>query len=452
MKDNVFEKVFSSIRKYTANAAERNVAPTKEAVKNLSVFDEPLPEKPSAAEAVIEMLDDYGSPATVCSTGGRFFGFVIGSAYPSAMAANMLATAWDQNSGIRASSPIGIKLDEIALDWLKQILNLPLQSGGALVTGSTVASFTSLAAARSSILGRKGWDVEKLGLFNAPEFKVYVGKEAHITIHKALSMLGLGSDRVERLAVDAQGRIRVDLLPEINEPAIICTQIGNVNTGAFDDVNAICDWAANSESWVHVDGAFGLWANASPDYKHLTFGVEKADSWASDLHKWLNVPYDSGVAIVKDGQTLKKAMSISAAYLQEGENREPHHYTPEASRRGRGIEVWAALKNQGRDGVAELVNRCCKHAKSFAEQLSANGFEILNEVVLNQVMVKFGTPEQTNEIIQRVQDDGTCWCGGTLWQGHSAMRISVSSYVTTDKDVKLSVDAITRIAREVLNS
>ena len=452
MKEEVFEKVFKSIKKYIARAAERNVAPTKEALKDLSNFDESLPGKTTPASEVIEMLDKYGSPATVTSTGGRFFGFVIGSVFPSAMAANMLAAAWDQNSGIRASSPIGIKLDEIALDWLKEILNLPSQSGGALVTGSTVASFTSLAAARSSILGRKGWDVEKKGLFNAPEFKIYVGKEAHITIHKALSMLGLGSDRLERIPVDDQGRIRIDKLPEIDEPAIICAQLGNVNTGAFDDINAICDWAKKSGSWVHVDGAFGLWANASLTYKYLTTGVEKADSWACDLHKWLNVPYDSGVAIVKDGRFLKKAMSISAAYLQEGENREPHHYTPEASRRGRGIEVWAALKNQGREGVADLIDRCCKHAKSFAEQLKANGFEILNEVVLNQVMVKFGTPEQTNEIIRLVQEDGTCWCGGTLWQGHTAMRISVSSYVTTAKDVKLSVDAITRIAKEVMNS
>ncbi len=449
--DKVFDRVFDSIKKYIANAPDRNVAPTKEALDNLSTFEEALPEKYTSAEEVIKMLDEYGSPATVTSTGGRFFGFVIGSAFPSSMAANMLAAAWDQNSGIKASSPIGVKLDEIALEWLKQILHLPMESGGTLVTGTTMASFTSLAAARTSILKRKGWDVEKQGLFNAPEFKVYVGEEAHVTIHKALSLLGLGSERVERIPVDKQGRILPDMLSEINEPAIICTQLGNVNTGAFDDMKAICKWAEKSGSWVHVDGAFGLWANASPKYKHLSEGVEMADSWACDLHKWLNVPYDNGVAIVKDKQALKDAMSMSAAYLQEGDNREPHHYTPEASRRGRGIEVWAALKNQGREGVADLVNRCCDHAKSFAEQLKNNGFTILNDVVLNQVMIEFGTPEQTNEIIRRVQEDGTCWCGGTLWQGHTAMRISVVSYATTDKDVKLSVDAITRIANEVLN-
>ena len=450
MTDPVFDQVFDSIKKYTARAHERNVAPTKEALLNMKVFEEALPEKPASASEVIEMLDKYGSPATVASTGGRFFGFVIGSVFPSAMAANMLAAAWDQNAGMQASSPIAAKLDELAIEWLKQILHLPPQSGGALVTGTTMASFTGLAAARTSILARKGWDVEKQGLFNAPEFKIFVGEEAHVTIYKALAMLGLGSERLVKIPVDAQGRMRTELLPEIDEPAVVCAQMGNVNTGAYDDIKSICAWAAKSGSWVHVDGAFGLWANASPEYKHLTEGIELADSWASDLHKWLNVPYDNGLAVVKDKFALKKAMNMSAAYLQESGSREPHHYSPEASRRGRGIEVWAALKSEGRQGVAELVSRCCKHAKSFAEQLSANGFEILNEVVLNQVMVKFGNPEQTNEVIRLVQEDGTCWCGGTSWQGHTAMRISVSSYVTTDEDVKLSVDAITRIAREVL--
>ena len=449
--EKVFDKVFDSIKKYVAAAPDRNVAPTKEAEENLKYFEEDLPEDYTSAEDVIKHLDDYGSPATVTSTGGRYFGFVIGSAYHASMAANMLAAAWDQNSGIKASSPIGVKLDEIAIEWLKQILHLPKQSGGALVTGTTLASFTSLAAARHSILARKGWNVEEQGLFNAPEFTVYVGQEAHMTIHKALALLGLGRERVVRIPTDEQGRLRPELLPEIDEPAIICAQLGNVKTGSFDDITTICKWAEKSNSWVHVDGAFGLWANATTDYNHLSKGVELADSWACDLHKWLNVPYDNGVAIVKDKQAIKNAMAMSAAYLQEGDNREPHHYTPEASRRGRGIEVWAALKNQGRKGVAEMVSRCCGHAKSFAEQLANNGFEILNDVVLNQVMIRFGTPEQTWEIIKRIQEDGTCWCGGTLWQGHTAMRISVASYVTTEEDVKISVEAITRIANDVLN-
>ncbi len=449
--DKVFDNVFESIKKYIASAAKRNVEPTNEALENLKIFEENLPEKSTSAEEVVSMLDEYGSPATVTSTGGRYFGFVIGSVFPSSMAANMLASAWDQNCGIFASSPIGVKLDEIALEWLKQILHLPMQSGGALVTGTTMASFTCLAAARTSILKRKAWDVEKQGLFNAPEIKVFVGQEAHITIHKGLSMLGLGSERLTRIPTDAQGRMRPELLPSIDEPAIICAQLGNVNTGAFDDITAICEWAKKSHSWVHVDGAFGIWANVTNNYNYLSKGVELADSWACDLHKWLNVPYDNGMAMVKDRQALKNAMTMSAAYLQEGPNREPHHYTPEASRRGRGIEVWAALKNQGREGIAALVSRCCEHAKSFAEQLKNNGFTILNEVVLNQVMVEFGTPEQTTEIIHRIQKEGTCWCGGTLWQGHTAMRISVTSYVTTDEDIRVSVEAITRIANEVLN-
>jgi glutamate/tyrosine decarboxylase-like PLP-dependent enzyme len=448
--NKVFDHVFDSIKRYIAHSTERNVAPTKQALADMKVFEEVLPEESTPDEKVIKMLDEYGSPATVSSTGGRFFGFVVGSVFPSSMAANMLAAAWDQNCGIYASSPIGVKLDELALEWLKQVLYLPMESGGALVTGTTMASFSCLAAARTSVLKRKGWDVEKQGLFNAPELKVYVGEEAHVTIFKVLSMLGLGTERLERIPSDEQGRLRPELLPHLNEPAILCAQLGNVNTGAFDNIKAICEWAKKSGTWVHVDGAFGLWANVSPEYQHLSAGVEMADSWACDLHKWLNVPYDNGAAIVKDKQALKNAMSMSAVYLMETESREPHHYSPEASRRGRGIEVWAALKSQGRSGIIKLVNRCCKHAQSFAEQLKNNGFTILNDVVLNQVMVEFGTPEQTNEIIKRVREDGTCWCGGTIWQGHTAMRISVSSYVTTDEDVKLSVDAITRIAREVL--
>jgi glutamate/tyrosine decarboxylase-like PLP-dependent enzyme len=389
-----------------------------------------------------------GSPATVASAGGRYFGFVIGGALPSALAANWLAGAWDQNAGLFVSSPIATVLEEISLRWLLDLLQLPAGSGGAFVTGATIANFTALAAARHAVLDQAGWDVEQKGLFGAPPVTVVVGAEAHPSMIKALGLLGMGRARVVTVPVDSQGRMREDAFPKIAPPAIVCIQAGNVNTGAFDPAGPLCALAHEVGAWVHVDGAFGLWAAASPKYRHLTAGFVDADSWATDAHKWLNVPYDSGLAFVRDEAQLNGAMSLTAAYLPQGGHREPSQFTPELSRRARGVEVWAALRSLGRSGLAEIIERNCRHARRFARELEAGGYEILNEVELNQVLVSFGDAEKTRRTIDRVQREGTCWCGGTVWQNRVAMRISVSSWATTDDDVERSLSAILHAARQ----
>jgi glutamate/tyrosine decarboxylase-like PLP-dependent enzyme len=432
--------------RYLEDLEDRSVAPTPEALARLRELDEPLPELPLEAASVLETLDRIGSPATMGMAGPRYFGFVIGGSLPAALAANWLAGAWDQCPGLYAASPVGTVLEEISLGWLLDVLKLPAGCGGAFVTGATVANFTALAAARHTVLAREGWDVEADGLFGAPPVTVVVGGEAHPSVIKALGMLGLGRSRVVRVPVDGQGRMLAAEMPPLRGPAIVCLQAGNVNTGAFDPAAEICVRAHGSGAWVHVDGAFGLWAAASPKYAHLVEGVSEADSWATDAHKWLNVPYDSGLAFVRDAAALNSAMSLTAAYLPQGGHREPSQYTPELSRRARGVEIWAALKSLGRGGLAELIERDCRLARRFADALRQAGCEILNEVVLNQVLVSFGGAARTRQVIERVQRDGTCWCGPTEWQGRTAMRISVSSWATRDEDVERSVAAILRAA------
>lgn len=438
--------------RYLEEVKERRVGPSEDAVRGLGALEEAFPEAPADPAEVLRILDEVGSPATMAMAGPRFFGWVIGGALPAALAANWLAAAWDQNAGLFASTPIATVLEEISLRWLIDTLGLPAGSGGAFVTGATVANFTALAAARHAVLARAGWDVEARGLFGAPEIQVVVGEEAHPSLIKSLGMLGMGRNRVVRVPVDAQGRMRAGALPEIRPPAIVCVQAGNVNTGAFDPAAAIIPAARAAGAWVHVDGAFGLWAAASPRYRRLVEGLAGADSWATDAHKWLNVPYDSGLAFVRSPEDLRAAMGLTAAYLPQGEHREPSQYVPELSRRARGVEIWAALKSLGRSGLAELVERCCACAQRFADGLRVMGFEVLNEVVLNQVLVSFGTPEETVRVIAAIQEDGTCWCGGTVWQGRTAMRISVSSWATTQADVDRSLEAMGRAARAVAQS
>lgn len=433
---------------YLERLDARAVSPASEAVAALAQFDEPVPAEPLAPSEVLDMLCEIGSPATVASAGPRYFGFVTGGSLPAALAANWLASAWDQNAGLSVMSPVSAKLEEVALRWLIELLNLPAGSGGAFTTGATMANFTALAAARHRVLATAGWNVEVDGLFGAPPITVIVGDEVHVSLVKALGLLGLGRDRVQRVAVDGQGRMRVDRLPRISGPTIICVQAGNVNSGASDPVGEIVAAAHAANAWVHVDGAFGLWAAVVPARAHLVAGVETADSWATDAHKWLNVPYDCGLALVRDLQALRAAMGIGAAYLMVGDKREPYHYTPEMSRRARGVEVWAALKSLGRSGLAELVERNCRLAARFAEGLSAAGHRVLNEVVLNQVVVQFGDEAATRRVIDAIQRDGTCWCGATTWQGRAAMRISVSSWATTEADVEKSLSAMLRIAEE----
>jgi glutamate/tyrosine decarboxylase-like PLP-dependent enzyme len=433
--------------RYLEEIQGRRVGPSREAVCGLDAFVEPMPAGPTPPEEVLRLLDEVGSPATMGISGPRFFGFVIGGSLPAALGANWLASAWDQNAGLFAATPISALLEEVSLGWLTEVVGLPSGCGGAFVTGATVANFTALAAARHAVLAHAGWDVEGQGLFGAPPVQVVVGEEAHPSLFKALGMLGMGRERVVRVPVDGQGRLRADVLPNLRPPAIVCVQAGNVNTGAFDPAQEIVSRAREAGAWVHVDGAFGLWAAASPRHRHLMAGFAEADSWATDAHKWLNVPYDSGLAFVRDPEDLRAAMSITAAYLPQGEYREPSQFVPELSRRARGIDVWAALKSLGRSGLAEVIDRNCRCATRVAEGLAAAGFEILNEVVLNQVLVSFGSPEETARVIAAIQEDGTCWCGGTVWQGRHAMRISVSNWATTEGDVDRSLEAMLRAAR-----
>jgi len=433
---------------YLAGVDARSVAPSAEAVAGLAELRGDLPQESSSPETIVELLHTFGSPATVASSGGRYFGFVNGGMVPAALGAAMLVNAWDQNACFKIQSPVATQLEEIALRWVAELLGLPAGTDGAVVTGATMANFCALAAARHAILERAGWDVERDGLFGAPPITVVVGEEVHSSLVKALGMLGLGRNRVIRVPVDGQGRVRVDALPHLNANTILCLQAGNVNTGAFDPAAAICPQARAAGAWIHVDGAFGLWAATSEHYRHLTNGFELADSWATDGHKWPNVGYDCGVALVRDPKTLKAAMSIQAAYLVQGEQREPSHYNPELSRRARGVELWATLRSLGRAGLAEIVERTGGHARRFADGLRAAGYEILNDVVINQVLVSFGTPEETLNVVRRIQEEGTCWCGSTVWQGRTAMRISVSSWVTSETDVERSLAAMLRVAKE----
>jgi glutamate/tyrosine decarboxylase-like PLP-dependent enzyme len=433
---------------YLERVHERRVAPAAEAVAKLSALRGPLPPGPTSAEAVLHLLDEYGSPATVANGGGRYFGFVNGGCVPAAMAAGWLVTAWDQNAAFLVQSPTAITLEDVALEWVRELFGLPVGTGGSVVTGATMANLTALAAARHALLSRAGWDVEADGLFGAPPITVVVGEEVHPSLLKALGLLGLGRKRVLRVPVDGQGRMRADALPHLDGQTILCLQAGNVNTGAFDPAAAICPAARTAGAWVHVDGAFGLWAAASPEYRKLTNGFELADSWATDGHKWPNIGYDCGIALVREPAALKGAMSIRAAYLETGGQREPSDYNPELSRRARGVELWAGLRSLGKSGIAEIVERTSSHARRFAAGLQAAGYEVLNEVVINQVLVSFGDAEKTLRVIALLQAEGTCWCGSTVWQGRTAMRISVSSWATTKEDVERSLAAMVKAAAE----
>ena len=446
MSDDLLHLAASRATRYLASLDARAVAPSPDSIAQLAELGGPLPDAPSDPADIVRLLDEIGSPATTATAGGRYFGFVVGGTLPASLAANWLATAWDNDAGMSLVSPVGAAVEEIARGWLLDVLGLPADSGIGFVTGGTMANVACLAAARNAVLGRAGWDVEADGLFGAPPVTVVVGGEAHVSIFKALGLLGFGREQVVRVPVDGQGRMLANVLPPLDGPAIVCTQAGNVNTGAIDPVGEIAMRVQGSGAWLHVDGAFGLWAAAAPERSPLVAGVDAADSWATDAHKWLNVPYDSGMAIVREPEALRRAMAASASYLVASDTREPDQYTPEMSRRARGIEVWAALRSLGRSGLADLIERCCRHATRFAVGLREAGYEILNDVTLNQVLVSFGDDAATRRVIAAIQSDGTCWCGGTTWRGRTAMRISVSSWATTDEDVERSLAAMLRVA------
>ena len=437
---------------YLADISERRVGVAQSALRAMEIFDGPLPEDGLSPADVLRLLDQSGSPATMASMGGRFFGGVIGGSLPVSVAAHWLADAWDQNACLYDISPVAAYMEEVVLRWIIELLGLPSAAAGALVTGTQMANVTGLAAARHALLRRVGWDAESDGLFGAPPISVIVGEEVHATMFKALALLGFGRQRVHVVKSDAQGKMKARDIPRLKEPTIICAQLGNVNTGACDPLLEICDIANSSEAWVHVDGAFGLWAAATPTRKYLTDGMAHAHSWATDAHKWLNVPQDCGIAIVRNADALRHAMSITAAYYGPLMKREPMQWCPESSRRARGVEVWAVLRSLGKQGVAELVENCCAHALTFARGLSDAGYEVLNEVVLNQVLVSFGDDETTERVTEGIQADGTCWCGGTVWKGRKAMRISVSSWATTAADVGKSLEAMLAVAARARNS
>lgn len=446
-RDQLLQQAAARAREYVRGIASRRAAPTEATLANLAKFREPFPAASTDASSVLQILDELGSPATVASTGGRYFGFVQGGTLPASLAANWLAAAWDQNAALRVMSPVAAELEDVVLRWVCDALDLPRECEGGLVTCATTANFTALVAARQAILAREGWNVADDGMFGAPPIDIVVGDEVHASILKASSLAGFGRKRVKRVEVDKQGRMNAAKLPPLNEKTIVCIQAGNVNSGAFDPAGEICARAHEQGAWVHVDGAFGLWARVSSKFAALTVGLEHADSWATDAHKWLNVSYDCGIVLVKAGMALKTAMTMTAAYLEAGALREPMYHTPEASRRARGVELWAALKTLGRAGLRSLIERTCTLAQRFADHFRQAGFAVLSDVVINQVLVSFGESEVTQKIIRAIQEDGTCWCGGTRWQGKSAMRVSVSSWATTEADVDASAEAILRIAR-----
>ena len=443
-------------QRFLDGLAERPVHARATRAQLHETFGGALPDGPAEPDEVIHELAVRGEAGVVASQGPRFFGFVIGGAQPAALAADWLVAAWDQNAALYAASPVSSVVEEIAGRWIVELLDLPPESSVAFVTGGQMANWTCLAAARHHVLEQAGWDVERDGLSGAPAVRVLVGAERHDTVDRAVRFLGLGSRALVEVPADGQGRMRADALADTltqeDGPAIVVAQAGNVNTGAFDPHESIVAVARDHGAWVHVDGAFGLWARASARHGHLAAGIEQADSWSVDAHKWLNAPYDSGIAIIRHPQAHLKAVGATGAYLvlDDDVRHDQVNWTPELSRRARGVPVWAALRALGRDGVADLVDRLCERATQFATALAAvPGIDVLNDVVLNQVLVRFVAADadaQTRAVIARIQADGTCWMSGTTWQGRAAMRISVSNWATSPEDVDRSVKAVIRCA------
>jgi glutamate/tyrosine decarboxylase-like PLP-dependent enzyme len=448
---------------YLAGLPDRAVGSDTSAAELRKALGGPLPETPSDPREVIASLASAAEPGLVATPSGRFFGFVIGGATPAALAADWLTSAWDQNACLSMLAPAAAAVEDVAGEWLRELLGLPAHASVSFVTGGQMANVTCLAAARNWVLRSAGWDVEADGLIGAPPLRVLAGADRHGTIDRALRYLGLGTRCVVPIATDGQGRMRPEALraalrapagagfaeakpanQALSGPVIVCAQVGEVNTGAADPIGAVCDAAHEAGAWVHVDGAFGLWAAVSPRLRRQLDGIERADSWATDAHKWLNVPYDSGLAFTAHPEAHRAAMSMRASYLTHGDERDPMDYTPESSRRARAFGVYAAIRALGRTGITDLVERCCALAERFAGRFTAEpGVEVLNDVVLNQVLVRFGDDDGlTRDVVRQVQAEGTCWASGTTWRGRAAMRISVSNWSTDEDDVDRSVEAI----------
>ncbi|MGE0460733.1 MAG: aspartate aminotransferase family protein [Vicinamibacterales bacterium] len=459
----VLDRARSLALAYLKGVPERHVGGTATAATLHAALGGPLPERPTDSATVIEQVARDAEPGLTATVGPRYFGFVTGGAVPVTVAAEWLASAWDQNGALYVMSPAVAVMEDIVSEWLVELLHLPRGCSVGFVTGCHMANFTGLAAGRHEVLRRAGWDVEARGLQRAPRVTVIVGEEVHVSAVGALRMLGFGTEELVRVPVDGQGRMRMDGLQDavdaVTGPMIVCAQVGNVATGASDPVGPIVDLAHAKGAWVHVDGAFGLWAAAVPELAAQVEGVERADSWATDAHKWLNVPYDSGLAIVADPAPHRAALSLQASYLQRGDDEERigMDWVPESSRRARVIPLYALIRALGREGIADLVRRSCALARRMAGRLPEQpGVSVLNEVALNQVLVQFaGAPgrspdDTTRDVIARVQADGTCWAGGAVWQGRQVMRISVSNWSTTEDDIDRSADAILRCHREAI--
>jgi len=439
MDFSIYQKALDLGYNYLKEARERHVFPHDKALENLEHFHEPFPEFSSSSDAVLDLLEAYGQPATLPHVGGRYFGFVIGSVVPAGLSTKIMSAFWDQCPAMEVLSPLGARFEMVVEKWLKQIFCLPENSVAGFVSGTSSATFCGLAAARYKILKKKGWDVNNKGLFDAPRIRVVAGKQAHSTVIKAVSLLGFGQDAIEWVDVDSQGRIIPEAIPDLDESTILLLQAGNVNSGSFDPFDKICVKARNQGAWVHIDGAFGLWAGASETLKHLSEGCRHADSWSVDCHKTLNTPYDSGVVLCRDRDSLIAALHMSGSYIVTGKERDGMFYTPEMSRRARIFEIWSTLKYLGKKGLDQMVTGFHQRALQFKKELAEAGFEIVNDVVFNQVLVKCETDDLTKKTLENIQKLKVCWCGGSKWQDRDVIRLSICSWATTEKDVSLSV-------------
>ena len=431
----LFEEAKEYAYDYLDNLDDMDVFPSAESLAMLDKLTEPMPDGPCSPSKILRQLHEIGSRNTTAETGGRYFGFVIGSVTPVAVAAKWLSDVWDQNTALNVMSPISSKLEDLCEKWLTELFGLPDDTAAGLVVGSSMAIICGLAAARNDILSKQGWNVAEKGLFGAPTVRVVLGSQAHSSVHKALALLGFGKENLETVSSDGQGRMIAGEVPPLDSNTILILQAGNVNGGAFDPIDEICDAANNTGAWIHVDGAFGLWAAACENTRHLTKGIEKARSWSADAHKTLNVPYDCGIVLCRDRQALVNTMQASGSYIQFSDNRDGMLYTLDMSRRARSIELWATLKYFGKSGIDELINRLCEMAKYFAEELKKNGFIVENDIVFNQIIVRCDKPGDTTGLLKDIQSSGKCWCGGAVWNDRPVIRISVCSWRTTRQDV-----------------
>ena len=448
----LFEQAKGYAYEYAESVAERNVFPTDEAIAQLDIFVEEMPEMKGDAAEIVKQLHQYGSPATVSQIGGRYFGFINGGVLPVGLAVHWLADFWDQNAALYVMSPLVSKLEELSESWLRDLLGLPKDVVAGFVSGSSLAIFSSLAAARYRILQSHNWDINKKGLNGAPQIRIVAGRQAHSSVVKAIALLGFGTDCIEWVDTDDQGRIIASRIPELDADTILILQAGNVSSGAFDPFDAICDQANAAGAWVHIDGAFGLWAAASKKLQSLTRGMEKASSWSVDAHKTLNAPYDSGIVLCNDGDALAHALQASGSYIAYSENRDGMLYTPEMSKRARVIELWATLKYLGKEGVDALVSGLHERALQFAEQLAGEGFQIKNDVVFNQILVACDSDDITQQTMEYIEQSGECWVGGMVWDGKTVIRVSICSWATTEENISRSVRAFVAARRSAMQT